>query len=55
MAPEMRRDADRADPGPADVWALAKTLWVLLTNEAPPQPGTHQAAEPVRDKNWARR
>ena len=28
MAPEMRRDADKAKPGPADVWALAKTLWV---------------------------
>ena len=30
MAPEMRQDADTAAPGPADVWALAKTLWVLL-------------------------
>jgi serine/threonine protein kinase len=39
MAPEMRQDADRADPGPADVWALAKTLWVLLTGESlPPEP-----------------
>jgi serine/threonine protein kinase len=26
MAPEMREDADQADPGPADVWALAKTV-----------------------------
>lgn len=45
MAPEMRRDADRADPGPADVWALGKTLWVLLADAELPQPGTHQAAE----------
>ena len=45
MAPEMRRDADRADPGPADVWALAKTLWVLLTGEDLPLPGTHRSAE----------
>jgi serine/threonine protein kinase len=45
MAPEMRRDADRADPGPADVWALAKTLWVLLTGQELPLPGTHRAAE----------
>lgn len=45
MAPEMRRDADRADPGPADVWALAKTLWVLLTGQELPQPGTHRSAE----------
>ncbi len=45
MAPEMRRDADKAKPGPADVWALAKTLWVLLTGEALPVPGTHRATE----------
>jgi serine/threonine protein kinase len=45
MAPEMRQDADRAEPGPADVWALAKTLWVLLTGEQLPLPGTHTAAE----------
>jgi serine/threonine protein kinase len=45
MAPEMRRDADRADPGPADVWALAKTLWVLLTGQELPLPGTHGSAE----------
>lgn len=41
MAPEMRRDADQADPGPADVWALGKTLWVLLTGQLLPLPGTH--------------
>jgi serine/threonine protein kinase len=45
MAPEMRQDADRAEPGPADVWALAKTLWVLLTGEQIPLPGTHIASE----------
>jgi serine/threonine protein kinase len=45
MAPEMRRDADRASPGPADVWALAKTVWVLLTGQQLPLPGTHRAAE----------
>ncbi|HEV2373425.1 MAG TPA: protein kinase [Streptosporangiaceae bacterium] len=43
MAPEMREDADKADPGPADVWALAKTLWVLLTRQSLPLPGTHGA------------
>jgi len=41
LAPEMRDSADTADPGPADVWALAKTLWVLLTSQALPLPGTH--------------
>jgi hypothetical protein len=47
MAPEMREDADKAAPLPADVWALAKTLWVLLTDESLPLPGTHQADEPA--------
>jgi hypothetical protein len=45
MAPEMRQDADRTDPGPADVWALAKTLWVLLTGLELPLPGTHRPGE----------
>ena len=45
MAPEMRQDADRADPGPADVWALGKTLWVLVTGAELPLPGTHRPFE----------
>lgn len=48
MAPEMRWDADQADPGPADVWALAKTLWVLLTSQELPLPGTHRLIEPAQ-------
>jgi hypothetical protein len=47
MAPEMRADADRAEPGPADVWALAKTIWVLLTGQQLPLPGTHRPADPA--------
>lgn len=43
MAPEMRSDADVADPFAADVYALAKTLWVLLTNEPAPLPGPHRS------------
>lgn len=45
MAPEMREDADTAEAGPADVYALAKTLWVLLTGVSIPLPGTHWAAD----------
>lgn len=45
MAPEMREDADRAEPGPADVWALSKTLWVLLTGETFPLPGPHRPGD----------
>lgn len=47
MAPEMRRDADSSAPGPADVWALGKTLWVLLTGQELPLPGTHNPYEPA--------
>jgi hypothetical protein len=47
MAPEMREDADSAEAGPADVWALAKTLWVLLTGQSLPLPGTHWHSEPA--------
>ncbi len=37
-ADEMIRDPVNADPGPADVFSLAKTLWVLATGQTwPPQ------------------
>ncbi len=32
MAPEMRRDANSADPFRADSYSLTKTLWAFLTN-----------------------
>jgi serine/threonine protein kinase len=32
MAPEMRRFGNNADGKPADVYSLAKTLWILLTD-----------------------
>ncbi|ULO04825.1 protein kinase [Paenibacillus sp. 19GGS1-52] len=32
IAPEMRRVKLAEDARPADVWSLAKTLWMLLTN-----------------------
>ncbi len=47
MAPEMRADADGAAPGPADVWSLGKTLWVLLTGQELPLPGTHRPSDPA--------
>lgn len=34
IAPEMRRVAKSADGLPADVYSLAKTLWILLTKRA---------------------
>jgi serine/threonine protein kinase/sugar lactone lactonase YvrE len=42
LAPEMRANADKAEPEPADVYSLAKTLWVVLTGNAPPLPGPHR-------------
>jgi hypothetical protein len=40
-------DDPRADWRPADVYALAKTLWVLLTGQRYPQPGSHSPDEPL--------
>ncbi|MBC8725744.1 protein kinase [Paraburkholderia sp. 31.1] len=40
MAPEMLNDAPDADGAPADVYSLAKTLWVLVTGQHFPLPGT---------------
>lgn len=31
MAPEMKRNSTNADGKPADVYSLAKTLWILIT------------------------
>ncbi len=39
VAPEMVEDPASADPGPADVWSLAKVLWVLASGQNYPPPG----------------
>ncbi len=40
---EMLTDPANADPGPADVYSLAKTLWVLCTDQRwPPQESSRQ-------------
>jgi hypothetical protein len=38
MAPEMRESPDTADAELADVYAIAKTLWVLLADNNLPSP-----------------
>jgi serine/threonine protein kinase len=48
IAPEMMTGAEEIDARPADVYSLAKTLWVLGTGQKFPLPGelrndTHQA------------
>jgi hypothetical protein len=39
IAPEMLREPDVADAGPADVYSLAKTLWVLASGQRYPPEG----------------
>jgi serine/threonine protein kinase len=39
IAPEMLREPNLAAPGPADVYSLAKTLWVLVTGQRYPPEG----------------
>jgi hypothetical protein len=46
MAPEMLRQPDIAKPGPADVYSLAKTLWVLATDQTYPPEGQVRADAP---------
>lgn len=47
LAPEMLVDSAAAAGGPADVYSLAKTLWVLATGAAFPPPGTHHLGTPA--------
>ncbi len=42
IAPEMINDPANADGRPADVYSLAKTLWVLSTSQNYPLPGEHR-------------
>jgi protein kinase-like protein len=39
IAPEMLREPDIAEPGPADVYSLAKTLWALASGQRYPPEG----------------
>ncbi len=41
IAPEMERDSQKADGKPADVYSLAKTLWILLAGEKCGFPGQY--------------
>jgi serine/threonine protein kinase len=42
MAPEMLNNAVSSDGKPADVFSLAKTLWVLATGQNFPLPGAYE-------------
>lgn len=45
MAPEMRREASKANGGPADVYSFAKTMWIALTNQPWGFDGQYSAEE----------
>lgn len=47
IAPEMVSDPAAADPGPADVWSLAKTLWTLAVGQRYPVQGQLRVGEPA--------
>src|SRR5262245_38130865 len=44
IAPEMLNSPDTADGSAADVYSLAKTLWVLLSGQTYPPPGEQHAS-----------
>ena len=52
MAPEMRRNPESADGKPADVYSLAKTLWILLTNERKGFEGKYIPDDSIRLKKY---
>jgi serine/threonine protein kinase len=52
LAPEMLNYANSADPAPADVYSLGKTLWVLVSGQAYPFPG-EMADSSLRLSNYA--
>lgn len=46
VAPEMRDDPVNADPGPADVYSLAKTLWAIAVGRKWPPFGPQTSIDP---------
>ncbi len=47
IAPEMLNEAGTADGKPADVYSLAKTLWVFATGQKYPLPGSFDTSIPA--------
>ena len=47
IAPEMLNNPSRAQGPPADVYSLAKTLWVLASGQRFPPPGQHDVMTPA--------
>jgi serine/threonine protein kinase len=47
VAPEMMEDAANKPAGPADVYSIAKTLWVLASGQRYPLPGEQRVDNPA--------
>ncbi|MEZ8188656.1 serine/threonine protein kinase [Vibrio sp. 1F279] len=52
MAPEMRREASLADGMPADVFSLAKSLWIALTKQEKGFDGQYNPSSILSVKNY---
>ena len=52
MAPEMRREASSADGIPADVFSLAKSLWIALTKKGKGFDGQYNPSSILSVKNY---
>lgn len=52
MAPEMRREASLADGLPADVFSLAKSLWIVLTKQEKGFDGQYNPSSILAIKNY---
>ncbi len=52
MAPEMRRESSTADPAKADVYSLAKTLWIFLTGHNKGFDGQYSTESIIHLKNF---
>ncbi len=52
MAPEMRREASSADGMPADIFSLAKSLWIALTKQEKGFDGQYNPSSILSVKNY---
>lgn len=52
MPPEMKRNSDKADGIKADIYCLAKTLWILLTDENKGFEGQYSIESIIELKNY---
>jgi hypothetical protein len=54
IAPEMKRQSSYADGKKADVYSLAKTLWIVLTNEGKSFDGQYSSGSIIELRNYNR-